>query len=245
MVFKGNVFRLACAAFAALSLAAFLPASAAAASPLPSGAVGSDISWPQCGDPMPSAGSFAVLGVNGGAPFSGNLCMMDQYANAPRSAPPSLYLNTGYLPEYRYLVTSGCRYQAHSITGMDIEREAWAIGCSEAETSIKYAYALGASSISMWWLDVEIMNKWSLQLNLNRFTLQGAVTRLSETDLPVGIYSSPAMWVMITGVLALPGYLSAIWFAGGSCSRPFLPNVEVPVWLVQHTFNHLDHDWAC
>ena len=213
--------------------------------PYTPGEKGYDISWPQCGSPMPSAGSFAVIGVNGGAPFSGNLCMMDQYANAPRSAPPSLYLNTGYLPQYRYLITSGCRHQAHSITGMDIEREAWAIGCSEAETSIRYAYALGASSISMWWLDVEILNKWSQQLNLNRFTLQGAVTRLSQTDLPVGIYSSPAMWLMITGVLAMPGYLSAIWFAGGSCSRPFLPEVTVPVWLVQHTFNHLDHDWAC
>src|SRR5437763_686485 len=82
-------------------------------------------------------------------------------------------------------------------------------------------YAPGVSSISMWWLDVEIINKWSLQLNLNRFALQGTVTRLSQTDLPVGIYSSPAMWLTITGVMAMPGYLSAIWYAGGSCSRPF------------------------
>jgi hypothetical protein len=50
---------------------------------------------------------------------------------------------------------------------------------------------------------------------------------------------------MITGVMALPGYLDAVWFAGGSCAQPFLPFVNVPVWLVQHTFNHLDHDWSC
>ena len=47
------------------------------------------------------------------------------------------------------------------------------------------------------------------------------------------------------GTTAMPGYLSAVWFAGSSCSKPFYPSLNVPVWLVQHTFNHLDHDWAC
>ena len=239
--------RVACALSIAILMSLSLANHARAlGDPYAPGQKGYDISYPQCGRPMPASGEFAVIGVNGGAPFSGNLCMVDQYVNAPRSTPPALYVNTGYLPDYRYLITSGCRQQAGSINGADIEREAWAIGCSEAETSIKYAYALGVSSISMWWLDVEIINKWSLQLNLNRFALQGTVTRLSQTDLPVGIYSSPAMWLMITGVMAMPGYLSAIWYAGGSCSRPFFPGVNLaPVWLYQHTFDHLDHDWTC
>ena len=217
----------------------------AAGDPYLPGDKGYDISWPQCGDAQPSTGTFAILGVNGGAPFSGNLCLQDQYAAAPRSAPPSLYLNTGYEDSYKYLITPGCRGQAGSVSGTNEERQAWAIGCSEAETSINYAYALGASSIAMWWLDVEIINKWSDNRALNRFTLQGMVTRLTQTDLPVGIYSSEAMWFIITGVLAAPGNISAEWNAAGSCFDTFSPLTRMPVWLGQHVYDHLDHDTAC
>ncbi len=225
--------RAACALLTAFIFVLLSPSSVARAAgdPYPSGEHGYDISWPQCGKPPPAYGTFAVLGVNGGAPFSGNLCLVDQYAAAPRSAPPSLYINTGYEDGYRYLVTSGCKNQSHSISGTNQERAAWAIGCSESETSIRYAYALGVSSIAMWWLD--------------RFTLQGAVTRLSQTDLPVGIYSSLPMWWLITGSLALPGYLSAVWNAAGSCGAAFAPQSTLPVWLGQHVYDDLDHDTAC
>jgi hypothetical protein len=236
----------AAAGVAVAILLALIPNEArAAGDPYTPGDQGYDISWPQCGDSTPSVGSFAIIGVNGGAPFSGNLCLTDQYAAAPRSAPPSLYINTGYEDSYRYEITSACRRQAHSVWGTNSEREAWAIGCSEAETSVNYAYALGVSSISMWWLDVEIINKWSTNLALNRFTLQGAVTRLTQTDLPVGIYSSEAMWFEITGVLAAPGNLSAEWNAAGACAVPFSPLTPLPVWLGQHVYSDLDHDTAC
>lgn len=205
---------------------------------------GYDVSYPQCGDAPPSTGTFAIIGVNGGSPFTGNPCLTEQYADAPRSAPPSLYINTAYEDDFARLVTSNCRAQAHAVGGLDIERQAWAIGCSEAETSVDHAYSLGVSSISMWWLDVEIINHWSHSLNLNRFLLQGAVTRLTQTDLPVGIYSSFPMWLIITGVDAVPGNISAEWNAAHSCA-PFTPLVNVPVWLGQSTYDHLDHDTAC
>lgn len=231
---------------AALVLVLVAPVSTrAAGDPYISGSQGYDISWPQCGEPAPNYGSFAILGVNDGAPFSGNACLKEQYDNAPRSAPPSLYLNTGYEDSYRYLITPACREQAGSVSGTHDEKQAWAIGCSEAETSMNYAYTLGASSIAMWWLDVEILNKWSSNRALNRFTLQGMVTRLVETDLPVGIYSSEAMWWIITGVLAAPGNISAEWNASGPCFDPFSPLTRMPVWVGQHVYDHLDHDTAC
>ena len=238
--------RFAGAVLAAICICVLSPrAASAAGDPYTSGDSGFDISWPQCGKAAPSVGSFAIIGVNGGSPFTGNLCIVDQYANAPRSAPPSLYINTGYEASYRYLVTAGCRKQSGAIPGSDDERTAWAIGCSEAETSIKYAHAYGVESIAMWWLDVEILNKWSPDLALNRFTLQGTVTRLSQTDLPVGIYSSEPMWLMITGSMMAPGYLSAEWNAAGSCTVPFTRMTQLPVWLGQHVYNDLDHDTAC
>jgi hypothetical protein len=210
------------------------------------GESGYDISWPQCGDPPPATGTFAIIGINGGAPFTPNPCLNDQYAAAPRSAPPSLYLNTGYDESYRDFITRNCRQQASWVMGTGLEREAWAIGCSEGETSINYAYKMGTSSIAMWWLDVEVLNKWShTTLSLNRYALQGAATRLSQTDLPVGIYSSEPMWIEITGVMQAPGNLSAEWNASGSCSTSFTRLAEVPVWLAQHTYNNLDHDSAC
>ena len=33
--------------------------------------------------------------------------------------------------------------------GTYAEREAWAIGCSEGETSVNYSYKMGTSSIAM------------------------------------------------------------------------------------------------
>ena len=217
----------------------------AAGDPYIPGQPGYDISWPQCGDAPPATGTFAVIGINGGAPFTPNPCATDQYAAAPRSAPPSLYLNTGYDESYSRYITQNCRQQAFSVMGTFPEREAWAIGCSEGETSVNYAYKIGTSSIAMWWLDVEVLNKWSLTLSLNRYALQGAATRLSQTDLPVGIYSSEPMWIQITGVMQAPGYLSAEWNAGGSCATSFTRLAEVPVWLAQHTYGNLDHDVAC
>ena len=238
--------RAACALLSAfVVILAFPSVARAAGDPYAAGDHGYDISWPQCGQPPPSVGSFAVLGVNWGAPFTGNPCLIDQYSAAPRATPPALYVNTGYEDSYRYFVTPGCRQQSRSIAGTNDERMAWAIGCSEAETSVNYAYSVGASSIAMWWLDVEILNKWSVNRALNRFALQGTVTRLSQTDLPVGLYSSLPMWLIITGSLSAPGYLSAEWNAAGSCTEAFTPLARLPVWLGQHVYDHLDHDTAC
>ncbi|HEY2594517.1 MAG TPA: hypothetical protein VGK33_11505, partial [Chloroflexota bacterium] len=141
--------------------------------------------------------------------------------------------------------TPGCGNDARSIPGADAWQQAWAVGCSEAETSVRYAHAVGAPNTAMWWLDVEVLNSWSSNLALNRMTLQGAVTRLSKTYLPVGIYSSQTMWHAITGTLAAPSPISAEWSAVGSCSAPFTPLTRVPVWLAQHTYGGLDHDIAC
>ena len=217
----------------------------AAADPYRSGEQGYDVSWPQCGKPAPAHGTFAIIGVNAGSPFTGNLCVSDEYAAAPGSRAPSLYINTGYRDGYREFVTSGCRQRSRSISGTSPQRMAWAIGCAESETSINYARAVGVDRISMWWLDVETVNRWSRDRGLNRYALQGAVSRLAQTGLPVGIYSSTPMWLLITGTLSAPGYVSAEWNAAGSCALPFTPLTRLPVWLAQHAHSDLDHDTAC
>ncbi len=215
----------------------------AATDPDPTGLTGYDVSYPQCGGPTP-AGSFGIVGVNGGRPFSNNNCLAAEYAAAPKSTAPSLYINTGYAGAYRSNITSGCSTRSRSVSGTSRQLQAWAIGCSEAETSMSYATAQGAASVAAWWLDIETANSWSSSnLSLNRYAIQGAVSRLAESALPVGIYSSASMWSAITGGSFTPSSVAADWeAAGGSCSTPFTSS---PVWLVQSTTSGFDSDLAC
>jgi len=215
----------------------------AATDPYPTGLVGYDVSYPQCGGTA-AAGSFGIVGVNGGRPFTNNSCLGAEYAAAPKSTAPSLYINTGYAGAYRNNITAGCSALSGSVSGTSRQVQAWAIGCSEAETSMSYATAQGATSVAAWWLDVETANSWSSgNLSLNRYAIQGAVTRLAQSGLPVGIYSTASMWSAITGGNFTPTSVAADWeAAGGSCSTPFTSS---PVWLVQSTTFGFDSDLAC
>ena len=61
---------------------------------------GFDISFPQCGGPVPGAPAFAIVGVNGGRVFSPNPCLARQYVWARSATSPvepgvAFYMNTG------------------------------------------------------------------------------------------------------------------------------------------------------
>ena len=73
-------------------------AATAGAAP-PAASTGYDVSYPQCGRRLPTAGAFAVVGVNGGLPYSANPCFTTQYQWAATSSgskgpKASLYMNT-------------------------------------------------------------------------------------------------------------------------------------------------------
>jgi len=216
---------------------------AAAIDPYPTGQSGYDVSYPQCGGAPPS-GSFGIVGVNGRRPFSNNGCLAAEYAAAPGPIAASLYINTGYSGAYARSITPRCSTSSSSVSGTGRQQQAWAIGCSEAETSMTYAGQQGATLVTAWWLDVETANSWSSSnLSLNRYAIQGAVTRLAQSGLSAGIYSSASMWSTITGSGFTPAGLAADWeTAGGSCSTPF---TSTPVWLVQSTTSGFDSDLAC
>ena len=57
------------------------------------GAVGFDISYPNCAAQVPE-GAFAVIGLNWGRPFTANPCFARQWAAA--QPPRSVYINTAY-----------------------------------------------------------------------------------------------------------------------------------------------------
>src|ERR1700730_4553738 len=70
-----------------------LPAQAVARAP--AGSTGYDISYPQCPSNFPSAGSFAIVGVTNGLPYSAHPCLRAEYDWVPRrSYAPGLCINT-------------------------------------------------------------------------------------------------------------------------------------------------------
>lgn len=230
-----------------LALAAWIatPTGAWAASdPYPAGHSGYDVSYPQCPGTTAPPGDFAIVGVNGGRPFSNNGCLAGELAAAPSTVAPSLYLNAAYSGAYRRQIDSACSTLSRSVAGTSGQRQAWAIGCSEADWSSGYASSSGAANIAMWWVDVEVGNSWSSNdLTLNRYAINGAASRLEQTGLPVGVYSTASMWATITGGAFTPSGVSADWVAsGGSCSAPFTAS---PVWLVQSVVSGVDSDAAC
>ena len=216
---------------------------AATTDPYPPTTTGYDVSYPQCGGSVAPGGSFGIVGVNGGKPFTYNSCLATEYRSAPKSPAPSLYINTAYSGAYRKSISSTCSGLSTAVAGTDAQQHAWAIGCSEAEASLGYASRQSASNVAMWWLDVETANSWSSSdLTLNQYTIQGATSRLAQTGLPVGVYSTQSMWTAITGGSFTPTGLAADWVASGSCSTPF---TNSPVWLVQSVVGGVDRDYAC
>ncbi len=198
--------------------------------PYTSGQTGYDISYPQCSAASTPGGSFGIIGVNDGRPFTANPCFGKEYAGVANSA----YMNTGYAKAYRSNVTSGCSAGAPST--------AWAIGCSEAESSLK---ASGGRGVSMWWLDVETANSWSSgNLTPNRDAIQGAVARLGGTG-PVGVYSTASMWSRIVGSGFAPSGVAGVWLPASHCQgTPSFIN-GATVWLTQRVVNYVDVDTAC
>lgn len=202
--------------------------------------LGYDISYPQCkqGDrPLPGA-NFSVVGINNGRAFTTNPCFGRQWSKAVK--PRSLYVNSGYYPPNLVLVGDGCRRTAQrNMPAADTaHRDAYMIGCGEAEHALGVARRAGADSATMWWIDVESSNSWDDQdVTLNRNSLLGEIERLDAEGITVGLYSSAKEWNEITRGWRAP-WVRANWFPtskpmGEVCAQPGFSGA--PVWLVQET----------
>lgn len=206
-------------------------------SPYAEGARGIDVSYPNCGVRLAGRRGFAVVGVNGGRPFSVNPCLRSQYERYARSAAAALYLNTGYESWYPRAVTAACAVAAR---GRGV---AYAVGCSEAAASLRRLAQLRLPPPRVWWLDVEPSNVWSRRRGLNTSVLRGMMDylRKSTSASTVGIYSMWPWWHRIT-----TGWRTSApeWIPGSSSSCP-APFSAGPVWLTQAGSARLDIDIAC
>lgn len=220
-------------------------APAAAAGPYAGGAVGTDISWPQCGrgyDTIPT-NDFTVVGVNGGSPFTMNPCFGNQYGYMRGTGfqTPGVYVNLQYgEADNGY---SGCAAGDSACRAHDYGYLAAQYAYTQANFISK---GDTLTHVSTWWLDVETMNAWSDNTALNAEVIRGAIDFLTVTGKRVGVYSTPGQWASIAGGYN-PGASIGNWVAGasgtddtGQCSNPLWAGGTV--WIYQYLNLGIDLD---
>jgi hypothetical protein len=193
----------------------------------PGGATGYDISWPECGGPMPPASSIAVVGADGGHPFSQNPCLQQEAAWAATATTHAQYMvldspigfTSPHVLEYAYHGPAG------DCTTTEFACQSFNWGYNAAYFAVQSASAAGATS-SKWWLDIELPtsssidppgaqcytpNFWICDQSLNSIVVAAAEVALRAQGKDVGVYSTQKQWGAITGGLPLGG---PIWIAG-------------------------------
>ncbi len=209
---------------------------------------GFDISWPQCGKAYPPGPvAFTIVSMNGGKPFTPNPCFSEQYRWAQRvERDPAVYLNVAY-PKPDQVEAATGPY------GTCSSGDEWC-------RAYNFGYAIGREVVGragqlriapgMWWLDVETANYWSSDPTYNAQAVRGVIDFFRERRLPVGIYSTPRQWRIITGGYA-PGL--PVWTAGaqgivdavGRCFDPSYAFGGGAVRMVQYYDYGFDTDYAC
>lgn len=226
-----------------LLLAALSPVSAFAA-----GSGGFDVSFPNCGQTLPtSQAGVVIVGVEGGRSFTTNPCLAEQFHWAGSAGRHfEVYINTSY--PAGSTIHRGDNGPKGVCGSDDWACKAYNYGFNNAEFAFHYAQSQYAVA-DTWWLDVETANSWSDTPALNAQVIQGGVDSLRAHGVLVGIYSIPPMWKEIAGDYAvnLPKWVVQLHesvpaatycsaengFGGGSIA------------LVQVEGQSLDQDVAC
>ena len=245
----------------------------AAASPtLPATSTGFDISFPQCGHPLPSSPGFGIVGVNDGSVFTVNKCLDNElsWAQGATNGNPAFYANTG---------DAGPAYAAAWPTSQqtpDVCAGANSVACSydygwnAARASFENAVIAegddGSANPTLaalsapWWLDVETGNAWetieygrtSADETYDRMMLEGEVasfTNIGVTSL--GIYSTSSQWQVITGDSGTAFSSIPVWIPGfatlaaaqSACSLTSFTGARVA--MIQYPSEGYDGDYVC
>jgi hypothetical protein len=251
------------------SLAASSPPQVSSAAPATAVPVvnlldGYDISFPQCGKPLPSTFAFTILGVNNGRAYDYNPCL-SSLMNWALSGTPissqqprlSFYLNIdnpGPDDPQAHWPAAGVS-QPRACDGSASLDCAYDYGWYAAQAAMTNAG--GHATTAPWWLDVETTNAWSEDVASNAAVVQGVVALLKNAGVPsVGVYSSPRQWGQITGATTPDSPLNRPfaslynWLARAHsadeaptlCSRTFTGG---QVKLVQYSGGGFDADYAC
>ncbi|MCC7364641.1 MAG: hypothetical protein IT303_09730 [Dehalococcoidia bacterium] len=209
---------------------------------------GFDISWPQCNKQYPQGPvAFAIIGLNGGRPFTANPCFLHQYRWAQLvETRPAIYINMAFPKPDAPEATTGPY-------GTCAEGDDWC-------RAYNYGYAIGRDTIervsrfgivpSFYWLDVEAGNYWLSDPVYNAQVIRGTVEFFRERSIPFGIYGTPYQWRIIAGNAR---YGVPVWTAGAQgitqamsrCDNPAYAFAGGEVVLVQYYDYGFDTNYAC
>lgn len=241
------------------------PLKEARPAPKPS-LVGYDVSWPQCGETLPTNPAFAIVGVTGGLANNTNPCLAEQLAWATTAtgitAQPkvALYVNTANPGHAGSWWPTSNTYGGQTLTnpygtctgGEDVAC-AYVYGWAKAYDD---AMTRGVTSPEsyLWWLDVEWENTWSDDQVANRAVLEGMTAYFEGIDARVGLYSTGRQWAAIVGSVPtdsnlydLPSWLAGARTLSGAQSNCLLPPLTGggTVTLTQYLTKNLDHNHSC
>lgn len=222
-----------------------------AGSPYRALAHGYDASWPQCNAGRKPAGSFGIIGINGGKAFTLNPCFPELMKAAPAGA--QIYLNTGFNPKNAPRLIPYCTVEAQKLVGASaLQKLAYGLGCSTTEDTLGVMRSFHIAYPAIWWLDVEETNSWDDAHPLvNRYSIQGQLDVLAQTGKTIAVYSTFPDWQQITGGHWGSPLIKGNWVAGRTpqfaCSQPGFSGA--PVWLAQELAtwpgSGYDSDYAC
>jgi hypothetical protein len=209
----------------------------------PAGAKGFDVSWPQCGRPLPPHATIAVVGVNGGWAFTGNPCFTNEARWAGGNLTTYINLNSPRGPHEAEWSTG----PAGKCAPGDLYCESYNYGYKTAEFSVASAADRGAHS-QTWWLDVETSSDWSFSQQANGRVVAGAIAALRAQGLDPAVYSTAYQWDIITGGY-VPG--TAAWYPTGTATKSpdrwcsAISFAGGPVRMVQSQAGRFDGDYSC
>lgn len=212
--------------------------------PPPSTSQGYDVSFPQCGQPLPTSPLFGIVGVNNGIVYRANPCAGTELVWAQQAAnhAPAFYANTA---------DPGPAYSSHWPTGQTTPETCDPAAINSTACSYDYGWnaakdsfadavsaeqqangsssqtATAAAAQAPWWLDVETGNSWQTlesaygQTSTARTNdvaaLDGAIAALQSVGVvQVGAYSTSYQWTQITGGTGTHFAANPDWVAGYS-----------------------------
>ncbi|MDQ6617436.1 MAG: hypothetical protein M3083_22480 [Actinomycetota bacterium] len=192
--------------------------------------LGSDISWPQCGQAYPSKPAFGIVGANDGRPYTTNPCLVSEFGWASTSGTVEFYMNTAN-------------------PGVALG-DAFNYGYNAA----RYAYSYATSRVAagpghLWWLDVETGNSWSDDQGANTAVIAGSIAFFRAQGVLIGIYSTRYQWGVITGGASIPSVPNWVPGAQSAAQAPSFCAARRsftggPVVMAQFTTD-FDYDYLC
>lgn len=189
--------------------------------------LGIDISYPQCGQRVPTDHAFGIVGVNGGIATSTNPCLKEQLVWANKALVGTnqpkvqLYVNTanpGGLGTASWPTSNVDTANQTPVNpygncdGSDTKACAWLYGWNRALEDARDRFQPAARLAGLdanpaayvWWLDVELDNTWkaptsSFNTESNAAVLEGMTAQFTKLGARVGLYSTAYQWGQVVG----------------------------------------------